>query len=224
MSPGEAPPRATGYEPSSQTAVVNFLVNFAWVIFLAAVVVVAVSTVAGIIRGDPSVIRGGDTLTVHAQLPSSEATLPRSLLVGENNVVLTDDPRVSISVTNPTKKQLLLDAVTLVTTFVLAGLVLWFLRGLTRSAKEGDPFTADSVRRLRGIGYTLAFGGTIAAVVNSWARDSLFDTLPSATTGHLTRSAFSIPFESIVPGMGAFVLAAVFAYGVRLREDVEATV
>ena len=224
MSPDEAPPKAAGYEPSSQTTVVSFLVNLAWIIFLGAVLVVAISTVAGLVRGDPNAIRGGDTLQIRAEVPQSEVNLPKSLAVGQNNPVLDDNPRVSLSVTDPTTKQLLLDAVTVLTTSILTGFVLWFLRGLTRSAKEGDPFTSDNVRRLRGIGFTLAFGGPIAALLNSWAHDSLFDTLPAETTNHLTRSGFSIPFELIVPGMGAFVLAAVFAYGVRLREDVEATV
>ncbi|MGH9037239.1 MAG: hypothetical protein ACRD0O_15880 [Acidimicrobiia bacterium] len=45
----------------------------------------------------------------------------------------------------------------------------------------------------------------------------------SSTVGELGQS-FSLPGNGPLAGLGVFVLAEVFAHGVRLREDVEGTV
>jgi hypothetical protein len=205
------------YEPSSQTGVVYFLVDLVWTLFVIAFVVTAVGAAIGIARGGNNVVLG-DSLSVKADLVRSDVhQLPEGVL-------LTSNPHVSVEVTSPTTKQALLSNVMGLGKAALVGFVLWFLRGLARTAKEGDPFVADNVRRLRGIGFTLAFGGPLVALVDSWANDSLLSSLPASARLHLTRAGFAFPLELILAGMGAFILAAVFAYGVRLREDVEATV
>jgi Protein of unknown function (DUF2975) len=211
MSPDEA------YEPSSQTGVVYFLVDLAWMLFLLFVVALIVAGIVGIVRGGGNVLLSGDTVAVKAQLIRSELKLP-------NGMFLTENPDVSVQVRDATSKQVLLTTAITLAKSLLVALVLWFLRGLARSAKEGDPFAAENVRRLRGLGYTLAFGGPIVAVFESWANNRLFYSLPADSIGHLTTPEFSFPLELILAGMGAFILAAVFAYGVHLREDVEATV
>jgi hypothetical protein len=211
MSPDEA------YEPSSQTGVVYFLVDLAWMLFLLFVVALIVAGIVGLVRGGTNVLLG-DTVSVKAQLVRSEIQqLPKG-------VVLTENPDVSVQVRDPTTRQVVLTTAIALVKSLLVGLVLWFLRGLARSAKEGDPFAVENVGRLRGLGFTLAFGGPIVAVFDSWAEDRLLYSLPTNASNHLTRSGFSIPVELILAGMGAFILAAVFAYGVHLREDVEATV
>ena len=42
--------------------------------------------------------------------------------------------------------------------------------------------------------------------------------------GDVGVAGFSLPAGAMLGGLGAFILAEVFAYGMRLREDVEATV
>jgi Protein of unknown function (DUF2975) len=205
------------YEPSSQTGVMFFLVDLAWTLFVVFIVVIAVGAAIGIARGETNVVLG-DSLSVKADLVRSDLQqLP-------DGVLLTSNPHVSVEVTSPTRKQVLLSTVMGLGKAALVGFVLWFLRGLARTAKEGDPFVAANVRRLRGIGFTLAFGGPLVALLDGWAGDSLLSSLPASARLHLTRAGFAFPLELILAGMGAFILAAVFAYGVRLREDVEATV
>jgi DUF2975 family protein len=206
------------YEPSSQTGVVYFLVDLAWMLFLLFVAALIVAGVVGAIRGTGNLLLGGEKVTVHAQLVRTEIKpLP-------SGVVVTDNPSVSFDVRDPTTKQVALATAIALAQAVLVGLVLWFLRGLARSAKEGDPFAVENVRRLRGLGFTLAFGGPIVAAFESWAQDALLASVSGIGVGQLTRPGFSFPLGLILAGMGAFILAAVFAYGVRLREDVQATV
>jgi hypothetical protein len=211
MSPDEA------YEPSSQTGVVYFLVDLAWMLFLLFVVALIIAGIVGLVRGGSNVLLG-DTVSVKAQLVRSDIQrLP-------NEVVLTENPDVSVQVRDPTTKQVVLTTGIALAQAILVAFVLWFLRGLAGSVKQGDPFGVENVRRLRGLGFTLAFGAPVIAVFESWARSALVHTLPNDATRHLTIPGYSIPVELILAGMGAFILAAVFAYGVRLREDVEATV
>jgi hypothetical protein len=205
------------YEPSSQTGVMSFLVDLAWTLFVIFIVVIAVGAAIGIARGEANVVLGG-SVSVKADLVRSD------LQQVPEGVVLTRNPHVSVDVRSPTRKQVLLSTVSGAGKAALVGLILWFLRGLTRTAGEGDPFVADNVRRLRGIGFTLALGGPLLAVLDSWAGNSLVSSLPASERLHLTYAGFDFPLELILAGMGAFILAAVFAYGVRLREDVEATV
>jgi Protein of unknown function (DUF2975) len=206
------------YTPSSQTGVALFLANLALVVGAAAVAVTFVGTVVALVQGGGSVPLGRDTLTVKAQLVRTDLmSLPQGL-------VLTDNPEVSVDVRDPSRTQVLLQALRWLGPAIIAGLVLWFLRGLLRSADDGDPFGPENVTRLRRIGFTLAFGAPIVVAVNQALNRRLFDALPSAVKAHLTLPGFSIPWAPIVAGIGAFILAAVFEYGVRLREDVEATV
>ena len=67
-------------------------------------------------------------------------------------------------------------------------------------------------------------GGPLVEFVN-WALNlSLANTLPPNAFGNVGFLGFSFPFVLLLAGLGAFILAEVFAHGVRLREDVEGTV
>lgn len=206
------------YTPSSQTGVALFLVNLALVVGAAAVALTSVGTVVALVQGGRNVPFGGHTLSVKAQLLRSDLQPP------PQGLVLTDNPEVSVDVRDPSRTQVLLQALTWLGPAIIAGLVLWFLRGLLRSADDGDPFGPENVTRLRRIGLALAFGAPIVVAVNQTLNRHLFDSLPRDVKAHLTLPGFSIPWAPIVAGIGAFILAAVFEYGVRLREDVEATV
>jgi hypothetical protein len=64
--------------------------------------------------------------------------------------------------------------------------------------------------------------GAPAAQIVNWAlRLALGNTTPLSD---LSTAGLSIQAAPLVAGLGAFVLAEVFAHGVRLREDVEATI
>jgi hypothetical protein len=90
----------------------------------------------------------------------------------------------------------------------------------------GDPFGAANVRRLRGIGFVLIVGAPVVELINYGLRTALYNDLPATGSPALDIGApgFSLPAGALLGGLGAFVLAEVFAYGVRLREDVDGTV
>jgi hypothetical protein len=102
--------------------------------------------------------------------------------------------------------------------------VLWLLRGLARSVRQGDPFDADNVRRLRGIGSVLVFGGLLVEILNASLRAQLWDSLPPGGYGDIGTEGFGLPGNMLLAGLGAFILAEVFAHGLRMREDLEGTV
>ena len=103
---------------------------------------------------------------------------------------------------------------------VLAIAILWVLHRILDSVREGDPFNSSNVRRLRTIGLLLLVGAPIAGLVQSGFEQAL----ASSTTGAGSGLSFSIPGDALIAGLGVFVLAQVFAHGVRLREEAEGTV
>jgi hypothetical protein len=100
---------------------------------------------------------------------------------------------------------------------------LWLLRGIARSVREGDPFNAANVRRLRGIGFLLVLGVPAVELLDYSLRLQLFNSLPPSL-GNISTAGWSVPGNELLAGLGVFILAEVFAHGVRLREDVEGTV
>ena len=204
-------------DPSRATEIAYFLVNLMLVLLAIGAAVAVVSTAVGLSRGGNTLL-GGKTLSMEAKLPRDQIkSLPRG-------VVLTHDPRVAVEVHHPSDKQLLLSIATAVGPTLLLAAALWLLRGLSGSVKEGAAFGAANVRRLRSLGLLLVVGAPVVALVNWSLRVALANTLPPGAFGDAGFGGFSFPFVPVLAGLGAFILAEVFAYGVSLREDVEATI
>lgn len=104
----------------------------------------------------------------------------------------------------------------------IAGLSL--LRGFGRSVMDGDPFGLANVQRLRRLGFLLVAGAPLVELLKWSLRQSLYNALPPTPSVDIGVAGFSLPAAALLGGFGAFILAEVFAYGLRLREDVEGTV
>jgi hypothetical protein len=164
------------------------------------------------------IVRGADTVQVPVQLsPEDVGPLPEGV-----NVSGWPDMRVEVA--DPTMKQTLLQAALAIGPGLLVIAGLWLLRGFLRSVLAGDPFGARNVQRLRNLGLLLAAGTPLVALVDTALRNALFDELPPYPSLDLGSAGFSFPLGEVLAGLGAFILAEVFAYGRRLREDVEATI
>jgi hypothetical protein len=105
--------------------------------------------------------------------------------------------------------------------------ILWLLRGLAVSVRDGDPFRTSNIRRLRGLGFLFLLGYPLATVIDGFMTNLFFST-PIWEEGR-PFPAIIIEFQvfsatALLAGVGLLVLAEVFAHGVRLREDVDATV
>jgi hypothetical protein len=176
-----------------------------------------VSLGVGLAR-DGDALLYGDTLSVPLQLSPQEAgPLPPDLH-------FQGWPDVTADVSDPTAKQMLLRSAMDLGQLALFVAGLWLLRGFAGSVKAGDPFGAANVQRLRGLGFLLVVGAPVVELLNWSLRQSLYHALPPNRFGNIGVEGFELPAGALLGGLGAFILAEVFAYGLRLREDVEATV
>jgi DUF2975 family protein len=206
------PPPASGAVKAGHALVTGLLV-----LALAFGAVTIASVGVGLARHGDSLLYG-NTLTVPLELsPDEFAPLPDPL-------ELRGWPDVTAEVRDPTSKQMFLRSARDFGPLVLFVVGLWLLRAFLRSVMEGDPFGAPNVRRLRRIGFLLVLGAPAVELLNYSLRLSLFDDLPLDRVGGISEAGFSLPGGLMLGGLGAFILAEVFAYGVQLREDVEATV
>ena len=195
----------------------HVLVTVLLVLAVAFGVLAVASVGVGLARHGDSLLYG-DTLTVPLQLSPDDVGPPPS------GVRLQGWPPVSVDVEDPTTKQMLLRSATDLGPLVLFAAALWLLRGFLRSVLKGDPFGAANVQRLRAIGFILVVGAPLVALLNASLRVGLYDNLPSYPPVELGSEGFRLPAGALLGGLGAFILAEVFAYGLRLREDVEATI
>jgi hypothetical protein len=97
--------------------------------------------------------------------------------------------------------------------------VVWQLRGLLASVREGNPFRSRNVRRLRTLGLLFLVGPPAVELISKLLVSSLVDAVPFV---HLDYDL--VRFDALLSSLCLFVLAEVFAYGTRLRDDVEATI
>jgi hypothetical protein len=179
--------------------------------------VAVASVVVGLARGGDSLLYG-DTLRVPLELsPEDIRPLPSGV-----------EPRgwigVNVAMVHPTVSTMLLRSAMDLGPLVLFVAGLWLLRGFLGSVLRGDPFGTANVQRLRAIGFILVIGAPIVELVNYSLRQSLFTRVPPHPSVDLGMAGFTLPANALIGGLGAFILAEVFAYGLRLREDVEGTI
>lgn len=128
-----------------------------------------------------------------------------------------------VRIDDPTFAEAVLGAIVAIGQLPVAVAALWLLRRLLAATRRGDPFQAASVRRLRLLGGVLVVGSLVVALVDWIARAELWERLPPSG-GEVGVAGFALPLEIVLAGLLAYVLAEVFARGVALREDVEATI
>jgi hypothetical protein len=158
------------------------------------------------------------------------ATLPAKLQFAPDRLLLP--PGVShhgwltttVQLQHPTPAQEALATALMLTQLVLLLAVLWLLRRIVLSVRRGEPFGSSTVASLRAIAGVLLIGGPVVEAINEGLRTSLFDRLPAAQQAGVGSAGYTIPGNLLVAGLGALVLAEVFAHGLQLREDVEATI
>jgi len=198
--------------PSYAATVAHRLTTFLLVASIAIGVVMTANTVLG---GPPDIV-------FDASAPLNDDLLPKG-------VHPTSDQRTGMVIEDPTAREQRLALAADLVPLLLAVSVLWLLRGIARSVRDGDPFVGENVQRLRAIGALLIVGVLAAHYLGSVLQSALADPYsrspfaPARAPGLLPPDD-EFPFIQLLCGLGAFVLAQVFAHGVRLREDVDATI
>jgi hypothetical protein len=160
-------------------------------------------------------VNGGQQVIAHQEVPAEELdSLPPTASV-------SGPVRVTLRIPDAEPNQLFVATLRDLFMVALWMGVLWQVRGLLLSVREGDPFSTANVRRLRSIGFILVIGLPVDGIVTQLMDRWLAASSPVGELG----STFP-PDETIgiVFGLGVFVLAEIFAHGVRLREDIEGTV
>lgn len=205
-------------QPPSRAVHIGYRLTTALLWFAIAFGVLAFASICvGVARHGNSLLYG-HTLSVPLQLnPDEIRPLPPA-------VHLSGWPDIRVDVKDPTTRQMLLRSAQDLGVVALMIAALWQLRGFARSVVDGDPFGAPNVDRLRRLGFLLVAVAPLLELFNSALRSSLFNALPAERYGDVGVAGFSLPLGAMLGGLGAFILAEVFAYGKRLHEDVEATV
>jgi hypothetical protein len=162
------------------------------------------------------------TLTLPASVSVNDAPLPEGFEIA-------GPLPVNVDLADPSLSQRVIATVSVFVWWALALVGLWLLRKVARSAAKGDPFQAANVTRLRWLGALFLLGFPFATIVDGYFRDLLFSA-DVWTGGPLPSGGIETGFQVVVsaPAIMAavclFALASVFAYGARLREDVDATI
>jgi len=157
---------------------------------------------------------GGDEVAVHTLVDAHRvAELP-------TGAIAPDEIEVVVRVQDASLKQLRWFALRDLPSGIVVIALLWLLRGLLKSVRDGDPFTNANVKRLRALALIVLIGIPAA------------DFLRSVFAGELAASAgligpgtqLTIPENAFLGGLAILVLSQVFAEGVRLRADLEGTI
>lgn len=161
-------------------------------------------------------------MTVPASASIEDVPLPEGFEIAGPLPVNADLP-------DPSTLQRAIAAVPIVAWWAFALGVLWLVRGVARSASKGDPFQASNVGRLRWLGLLFLVGYPLATIVAGYFSGLLFSADvwtggPLPAGGIETSFPVVVSAPAILAAVCLFALAQVFAYGARLREDVDATI
>ena len=197
----------TSHPPTRST---RFLAVLSTVLLVLTIAIGAFLLAGAVFGFGPS----GNEVAVHTTVDAERiADLPAS-------AVATDDIGVVVRVRHATDEQQRWAAARDLVPCVLIAAILWLLRGLLRSVRDGDPFTDANVRRLRSLALVVLIGAPVAQFVSSIFASELADSAGLHGQG----AQLALPGPAFLGGLALFVLAEVFAAGVRMRADLEGTV
>jgi hypothetical protein len=165
------------------------------------------TTAAGLVRGREVTLQG------IVNVRSTDLAMP----------AYVDQPRIAeatVHIRDASAKQQLLAFVRDMIPIVMFAAGLWLLRGVLQSVRRGDPFTERNVHRFRWIALVL-MATPVTDIVQHYLDNKLASTVPNLT--HWPNGG-SFQLTGLAGGLVVLALAQVFAYGARLREDVEGTV
>jgi hypothetical protein len=161
----------------------------------------------------------GDSITVPRQVSADD--------LGDLPEGISGDAWLGVDVTirDPSTAQMLLRSMQDLGPAVVTVWALWLLAAVLASAAHGDPFGHDNARRLRSLAVLLIAGGFALNALNYAVLNAFYTQIPEYPSLHLAAGPFTpLSGGMLVGGLVAFALAAVFADGARLREDVEGMV
>ena len=135
---------------------------------------------------------------------------------------------LSVDVHDPSMKQRVIAAGPVFVWWTLVAVVLWLLRRVVRTAAKGDPFQRSNVSTLRWLGAIFLLGFPLATFVERSFTEWFFSagvwTGGPLPPGGIAIAGPLLSGPAILAAVCLFAVAEMFAYGARLREDVDATI
>ena len=192
----------------------------AWLVATALVALLVLRGVVWLVVSGVQAANGDLRLTMDTVMSfEPSASLPAGWVV-------TGDLPVRVTMANPPLSQFLLLVGTHAPGFLLLVAGLWLIQRVAASIRRGDPFQEANARRLRWVGILLLLGYPLSVFVGGFFQNWFFSNehSPALPPAEITIGFPVISLAAILGGFCFLVLAEVFRYGVRLREDVEATV
>jgi hypothetical protein len=127
-----------------------------------------------------------------------------------------------LRVVGVSRTYLLVGLATVALLAAFAAVALRKLRAVFRTLKEGDPFVAANVARIRFVGFAVLIGELARAMWVFW--NSVYLRLHLDMEGIRLRSEFDLHGLTILAGLLLLVIAEVFRVGVQMKEEQELTV
>ena len=164
---------------------------------------------------------------------SGTMSIPASFSIDQtgrvpHDVEIAGTLTTTVDVHDPSLKQRVIAAVPVLVWWTLVAVVLWLLRRVVRAAAKGDPFRSSNVTTLRWLGAIFLVSFPLATFIERSFTEWFFSagvwTGGPLPPGGLATKAPLLSGPAILAAVTVFALAEVFAYGARLREDVDATI
>jgi hypothetical protein len=127
---------------------------------------------------------------------------------------------VTVTVTDPAPVQRLVWVLTGLPTLLVVVAMLFLLLRIVWHARRGDPFTSDTVRRLRVLAVVAVGGGYLAFIAELLAAAGLSSTV--ITDGFV--GASEPPIHWFLIGFGLLAVAEVIRRGGRMRDELATVV
>lgn len=184
--------------------------------------VIAVIAVVSLLRLLAPLVSAEPAVMVSVPMSAAESDSPVVMVDSEasERVGLAPDGSVELAVGDPTVGEYLLSALTWLpgAAVGLAVAVMAYL--LVRRSRAADPFTLETVRRLRAIGAVALAGGVLAGVVAIVANF----TLSSSALTNGNAGAWNFPWGWLLGSVAVFAIADIMKRGNRMREDLDGVI
>ena len=195
-------------QPSTPVRLAAGLATLVLMIAAASAILVIVTHFVGLVHGGHDVsFRGSVSVT------ADDSRMP--LYIDRPGVA-----NVTVHIDDASPKQELLSLARDLAPVLLILVGAWMVRAILLSVRRGDPFTTANVRRLRWVA-ALLVAIPVVVFIQHVCDNALASTVPDLREWP---NGSGLSLDGPAAGVILLVISEVFAYGVRLREDVEGTV
>jgi hypothetical protein len=139
---------------------------------------------------------------------------------GLTGAMVAADSMVEVRIAEPSTSQVIAHALTTLPGLLVVLVMLAMLARIVRAARRADPFTGQTVRRLRVLAISILVGGVLASVVETIAE---FNLSLSVTPGSIS-AQWALPGQWMLLGFGFLAVAEVINRGAMMRAELDTVI